>query len=435
MMEQGQGLGPALERLYQRRTFGLKPGLAATQRLCALTGHPESRFVPIHIAGTNGKGSTAAMLEAVLRQAGLRTGLYTSPHLVRFNERIRLHGADATDEVLAAALARCERASEALQSELGYEPTFFEVATVMAFLCMCDAGVQLGVIETGLGGRLDATNVVTPLVSVITRIGMDHEQYLGHTLAEIAGEKAGIIKPGRPVVSAPQEPEAAAVLRTVAQSRNAPLFFVPDVVAVQSIGHGVLGAGQKVRIETQRGLAGQLTLPLEGLHQLENLGVAIAALELILEAIGLDFDMPMLREGLKAVRWPGRMQLVKPHVLLDAAHNPDGAAVLVRSLRGHDWRKVVLVTGMCADKHVEAVVRELAPVSARVFCCRLPGERGMDPQQLAAHYERHHLDTFVVEDLKDALAAAEAFGEEVGLPVVVAGSIFLAGAMLELPYC
>jgi len=430
MMEQGQGLGPALERLYQRRTFGIKPGLDATLRLCERTGHPESGFAAIHIAGTNGKGSTAAMLDAVLRHAGVRTGLYTSPHLVRFNERIRLNGEDASDAMLAEALERCESVSEMVQGELGYEPTFFEVATVMAFLCMREAGVRLAVIETGLGGRLDATNVVTPLVSVITRIGMDHEQYLGSTLAEIAGEKAGIIKPGRPVVSAPQAPEAEAVLRAVAAARQAPLVFAPEVVSVQGVGRAQVGEGQKVRIETQRGVAGQVMLPLAGMHQLENLGVAIAALELILDTIGIEADIRLFRDGLKGIRWPARMQLLKPNVLLDAAHNPDGAAMLVKSLREQQWRKVVLVTGMCADKHVEGVVRQLAQASAKVYCCRLPGERGIDPQQLAAQYARQQIAVEVVDDPKAALRAAEAFALGAGLPVVVAGSIFLAGAVL-----
>jgi dihydrofolate synthase / folylpolyglutamate synthase len=431
MIEQGQGLGPALERLYRRRTFGVKPGLDATRRLCELLGNPQSGFAAVHIAGTNGKGSTAAMLDGLLRTAGIHAGLYTSPHLVRFNERIRLNGEDASDAMLASALARSEVASDRVKAERGAEPTFFEVATAMAFLCMREAGVQVGVIETGLGGRLDATNVVYPLVSVITRIGMDHEQYLGHTLAEIAREKAGIIKPGRPVISAPQEPEAEAVLRAVAAAQKSPLFFAPDIVSVQSMGSAEPGMVQKVRIETQRGLAGQIGLPLSGMHQLENLGVAIAAVELVFEAIGIEADIAVVRQGLKQVRWPARMQLLRPNVLLDAAHNPDGASTLVKSLQRQGWRKVVLVTGMCADKHIEGVVRALAGASARVYCCRLPGERGIAPAALAAHYASHHLDTSVIEDPREALAAAETFARNAGLPVVIAGSIFLAGAILE----
>jgi dihydrofolate synthase / folylpolyglutamate synthase len=432
IMEQGQGLGPALERLYQRRAFGIKPGLDAVRKLCDLTGHPESAFACIHVAGTNGKGSTAAMLEAVLRATGLRPGLYTSPHLVRFNERIRLDGSDADDVQLAASLERCEAVASRVQLELGHEVTFFEVATVMAFLCMQEAGIRLAVLETGLGGRLDATNVVTPLVSVITRIGMDHEEYLGTTLAAIAGEKAGIIKPGRPVVSAPQEPEAAAVLCAVAAAQGAPLVFAPDVVSIQALGPSQ-GGGQKVRIETQCAWSGQLVLPLSGIHQLENLGVALAALEIVFGQLQMEVPIETIRKGLAGIRWPARMQMLQqdPDVLLDAAHNPDGAAVLVKSLRAQGWPHVVLVTGMCADKDVEGVVVQFAGIARRVYCCPLPGERGMAPAQLAQHYERQRLEACVCATIQEALASATGFARQAGLPVVIAGSLFLAGAVLE----
>lgn len=430
VMEQGDGLGPALARLYQRRSFGIKPGLAVVRQLCALVGNPQDDLAAIHIAGTNGKGSTAAMIEAVLRQAGLRPGLYTSPHLVRFNERVRLNGVDAEDAVLADALARCEAVAPQVLAAQGQEPTFFEVATVMAFLCMQQAGIRLAVIETGLGGRLDATNVLkAPLVSVITRIGMDHEQYLGNTLAAIAGEKAGIIKAGRPVVSAPQAPEAAEVLRAVAAERKAPLVFAEDAVAVEG-GHRSSGTVQRVRIETRQGWSGQVTLPLPGLHQRENLGVAIAALELVCDPLGLELGMDGLRSGLQEVRWPARMAYLREGVLLDAAHNPDGAAALVRSLRAQDWRRVVLVSGMCSDKNVREVVRQFADVVTKVFCCRIPGDRGLDPDALAALYAAERVAAVVVEDPRQALAAAETYAREVDLPVVIAGSIFLAGAFL-----
>ena len=429
MMEQGQGLGPALERLYQRRRFGIKPGLGPVQQLCALTGHPERSFVAIHIAGTNGKGSTAAMVEAVLRQAGLRPGLYTSPHLVHFNERIRLDGVDAEDAILADALARCEAVAAQVEAQQGQAPTFFEVATVMAFLCMQASAVRLAVIETGLGGRLDATNVVQPLVSVITRIGMDHEAYLGNTLAAIAQEKAGIIKPGRPVVSAPQAPEAEAVLRAVAAAQGAPLVFAPDAVSIQAVREA--GAeGQCVRVETQRGWSGQVTLPLLGLYQHENLGLAIAALELALEQLDVEIGIETLRAGLRNVRWPGRMAYLREGVLLDAAHNPDGAAALVKSLHAQHWRKIVLVTGMCGDKNVRDVVHHFADIAIKVYCCRIPGERGMEPEALACLYQQRNVDVAVVEDPQEALTAAEDYASGNGYPVVIAGSIFLAGVFI-----
>lgn len=430
MMEQAEGLGPALERLYKRRTFGIKPGLDTTRGLCDRLGNPETGFLAIHLAGTNGKGSVAAMLEAVLRGCDLHPGLYTSPHLVRFNERIRLDGVDATDEILAQALATCEEAAADLQVASGYEPTFFEIATAMAFVCIREAGLRLAVIETGLGGRLDATNVVQPLVSVITRIGMDHQQYLGSTLAEIAYEKAGIIKPGRPVVSAPQAAEVVAVLREVAAARCAPLLFAPDAVSVERVGKAG-SAGQKVRISTQGGLCGQVQLPLGGVYQLENLGVVVAALELVAETIGFPLDIVSLREGLQLVRWPARMQYLRENVLLDAAHNVDGAKALVQSLRMQGWRKVILVTGMCADKNITEVVRELSCVAVKAYCCAVPGDRAVDPALLASHYAQHSIDAIVMASPKASLQAAEDEAQQRGLPVVIAGSIFLAGAILS----
>ena len=431
MIEQGEGLGPALERLYSRRAFGVKPGLDGIQALCAELGRPEQSFASIHIAGTNGKGSVAALVEAVLRHCGLHPGLYTSPHLVHFNERIRIDGVDATNADLAASLDICERAAAQIQSTSGYELTFFEIATAMAFVCMRDAEVRLAVIETGLGGRLDATNVVHPLVSVITRIGMDHEQYLGSGLADIAYEKAGIIKSGRPIISAAQAPEAEAVLRRRAAEQESTLIFAPDVVSVERVGKP-LPAGQKVRIATQRGLSGQMLLPLVGNHQIENLGVAIAALEIAADAIGVSIDAEVLRGGLSLVRWPGRMQYLKPNVLLDAAHNADGAKALVQSLRGQGWRKVILVTGMCADKDIAGVVRVFADIAVAVYCCALPGDRSLDPDILADSYRQYGVSTTVIADPASAVQAAEVAAKERDLPVVIAGSIFLAGAVLSV---
>lgn len=433
MMEQGVGLGVALERLYKRRTFGVKPGLDVVRKLCEHTGHPERDILPIHIAGTNGKGSTAAMIEAVLRYAGVKPGLFTSPHLVRFNERVRLNGKDADDVSLAAALDQCESVAAEVTSSTGQEPTFFEVATVMAFLCMRDAGVRVAVIETGLGGRLDATNVVDPLLSVITHIGMDHQQYLGDSLSAIAREKAGIIKPGRPVISAPQSDEAAVVLRSVAAASKSHLRFAPDVVSLQCMKSDAMGY-QKVRIETLSGISGLVQLPLDGIHQLENLGVAVAALELIFDELGLVLNLQTLRKGLLGIRWPARMQILSdtPLVCLDAAHNTDGARVLVKSLQARGWREYVLVTGMCEDKDIAGFVSIVAGQTKHVYCCPIPGERGIAPDRLAAFYTKQGVEVEICPSVELAVNAAEIYATSVGLPVLITGSVFLAGAVLDM---
>ncbi len=432
MIEQGDGLGPGLERLYKRRAFGVKPGLDGIRALCDVLDHPERRFAAIHIAGTNGKGSVAAMLDAVLCQCGLHAGLYTSPHLVRFNERIRIDGKDVSDELLASSLDVCEKASAVVLEKYGYDCTFFEIATAMAFVCMREAGIRLAVIETGLGGRLDATNVVQPCVTVLTRIGMDHAQYLGNSLAEIAYEKAGIIKPACPVVSAPQEPDAEAVLRAVATKQQAPFLFASEVVSVGALGkHSP--RGQEVHVSSERGLSGKLLLPLGGIHQIENLAVAIAAMERVSDALGVSVPIASWRKGLRVIRWPGRMQYWKQNVLLDAAHNADAASALVQSLQKQGWRNVVLVTGMCADKDTAAVAKILSTITVVAYCCPIPGGRTEDPTALASHYRRNGVDVKVADSPHAALRMAEHEAEQRAVPIVIAGSIFLVGAVLSAP--
>ncbi len=431
-MKEPQDLQAGLEQLYRRRAFGIKPGLAVVRRLCELVGNPQTAFASIHIAGTNGKGSTAAMIEAVLRTAGIRTGLYTSPHLMRFQERIRLAGAEVPDDMLLDALHRCEVAADRLQSDVGHAATFFEVSTVMAFLCFQAAGVRLAVVETGLGGRLDATNVVQPLLSVITRIGMDHEAYLGNTLAQIAREKAGIIKAGCPVVSGPQATEAEAVLRSVAEEAGSPLLLAPDAVSV----HGLerIDRGQKVRVATQGEWSGTVVLPLEGQHQIENLGIALAALEQVCGRLGVSIPMPVVRQGLASVCWRGRCEILQeqPLVIADAAHNPAGTQALVQMLRKRGHQHIVLVTAMCHDKHIDGVVQAWGAMPRRVVCVPMQEDRGMPPEDLANVYRRHGRAAQAYADVGAGLAAAEDEARQASLPVVVAGSIFLLGEVLPL---
>jgi len=429
--DQGQ-LACALERLYQRHTFGIKLGLDAVRRLCELCGNPQESFAVVHVAGTNGKGSVSAMVEAVLRQAGLRTGLYTSPHMVRFNERIRIGGQDISDAALVEALAVCEAAAEQVGREQQHEVTFFEITTVMAFICFQRAGVQVAVLETGLGGRLDATNVVLPLVSVITRIAMDHEAYLGNTLEAVAGEKAGIIKPGRPVVCGPQEPEAEAVLRRVAAACGAPYIAATDAATVQRMSGDL--SGQKVHVETTGGWSGTAWLPLTGAHQLENLGIVLAALETVLAAVGVDAPFAIVRDGLATVRWRGRFERLREHpiVIADAAHNPSGAGTLVATLKAQGLKRVALVTGMCADKDVAGVVRLLAGVTRRVWAVPIANARTLPAKELAALFAAAGVEATAVDVVADALREAEAWAIREDCAVIIAGSIFLLGEVLPI---
>lgn len=419
-----------LERLFRRHAFGIKPGLDPARRLCELVGNPQRHVAVVHVAGTNGKGSVSAMIEAVLRTAGLKTGLYTSPHMVRFNERIRIGDQDISDAQLVEVLEICEQASAKVQREQGHEATFFEITTAMAFVCFQQAGVQVAVVETGMGGRLDATNIVKPLVSVITRIAMDHEAYLGNTLAAVAGEKAGIIKAGCPVVVGPQEPAAEAVLRRTAASVGAPYVAAAEVAAVRWVERDL--HGQKVQVETVGGWSGTLHLPLAGRHQLENLAIALTALEQVFALLGIDIPFRILREGIASVRWRGRFEVLRenPTVIADAAHNPSGASTLAAALKAHGLTRTALVTGMCADKDTAGVARILAGVARRVWTVPIPNPRSLPPAELAALFRRAGTEAQSGDDVQTALREAEAWAVAEGAAVVIAGSIFLLGDVL-----
>jgi dihydrofolate synthase/folylpolyglutamate synthase len=424
-----KSLNAALDRLYQRRQFGIKLGLAPVQRMCELLGNPEQQYGVIHVAGTNGKGSVSAIIASILQASGLKVGLYTSPHMVRFNERIRVDGVDLSDSELVDALADCEVAAEQVLAEQGHEATFFEITTVLAFECFRRAGVSMAVLETGLGGRLDATNVVTPLVSVITRIAMDHSQHLGDTLAAIAGEKAGIIKEGRPVVIAPQEESARGELQRVADASQAPLTCASDAVSVERIGGDL--HGQRVRYSSSIGLSGTALFPLLGDHQLENLGVALAAVEVLFCAIGVPLEAAAVKAGVENVRWRGRCELLSedPCILADAAHNPDGAKSLVKVLRRNGIRHVGLVLGMCGDKDVMDVVRDLVGVARRVWVVPIANERSIDPEKLLRIVRSYGVDA-ESSSLAEAMRSAGVWARNEGAPIVIAGSIFLLGEVL-----
>jgi dihydrofolate synthase/folylpolyglutamate synthase len=431
-LQPSANLTGALGRLYARHTFGIKLGLDPVRRLCELIGNPQDQLAVVHVAGTNGKGSVSAMIEAVLRAAGLRTGLYTSPHMVRFNERIRIGGQEVGDPPLVAALELCEQAAGQVQREQGHEATFFEITTAMAFHCFRQAGVQVAVVETGMGGRLDATNIVQPLVSVITRIAMDHEAYLGNTLEAVAGEKAGIIKAGRPIVAGPQEPAAEEVLRQAAAARGAPYLAASEAVAVRPLECSL--RGQKVHAETTGGWSGMLRLPLSGAHQLENLAIALTALEQVFSALGTEVPFRIVREGLAAVQWRGRFEVLReaPTVIADAAHNPSGAATLAAALRTHGLTRTALVTGMCADKDTAGVARILAGVARRVWTVPIPNARSLPAEDLAALFRRAGVDAQATDHVEPALREAEAWAKAEGSAVVIAGSIFLLGEVLPL---
>lgn len=384
----------SLAWLYGTQTFGLKLGLENTRLLMAAAGDPHERLNFLHLAGTNGKGSTCAMLDAILRETGARVGLYTSPHLVDFRERIRLDGQMIPAEAAAEGLSLLRAAAEGWE----YQPTFFEIATVLAAWWFDRAGADLVVWETGLGGRLDATNIVTPLVSVIAPIGLDHEKWLGDTLEKIAAEKAGIIKPGVPVVSAPQEAVVRGVLEHKAAAMGAALRFVD--------------------------LAFDGPVALAGSHQKWNAALALAALD----ASGLAAEDEARRRGLAQVQWPGRFQSFGDDLVIDGAHNPPAAEVLLSAWRAaFGSAKAQLIFGAMNDKDVPALLHILRGISDEVWLVPLQSSRSASVDVLRGMAEAAGFSATHADDLPVALAAARAKG-----PTLVTGSLFLAGETLAL---
>jgi dihydrofolate synthase / folylpolyglutamate synthase len=425
-------LADSLHRLYARTAHGIKLGLNAETALLDRMGNPHLRMAHVHVAGTNGKGSVCAMLESVLRAAGYRTGLYTSPHLVRFNERIRVAGDLISDEDLAELFNEVEKIDQDLAAQPEGRPaTFFEFTTALAFEHFRRRKVDVAVLETGLGGRLDATNVALPLVSVITRIDIEHTQYLGKTLPEIAAEKAGIIKPGRAVICGGMPDEARDVVRRIAAERRSRLILVEDAASVGRLSQDL--KGQKIKIETAAQSHGTITLPLLGKYQLENVALAIAAAEYLNDASAFAVSGKALKQGLASVRWPARCQVLseKPLVILDVAHNPNGARALAVSLgeiaRG---REIGLIIGLLADKDCHGVMTAFAPFVKRCWAVQIRNERAMPMEQLLACIRSVGLEATGCA-LSQALAEAKEWGNGRKGAVCIAGSLFLAGEVLQ----
>ncbi len=398
----------AIQYLYGLRLFGAKLGLENTLRLAGMAGHPEKKLRFIHVAGTNGKGSTCAMLESIYRAAGLRAGLFTSPHLVSFRERTQI-GREWISEREVVRLVEKFR-GRAGQFPKEHHPTFFEMVTVMALEFFAEHGCEVVIWETGLGGRLDATNIVAPLASVITNIAFDHQQWLGDTLAKIAFEKAGIIKPGVPVVTATDEPEALAVIRSVAAEKNAPLTVVDG----------------DLRSEFAA------LLPLAGEHQKRNAALALATVEILQKEIPI--SETQMRAGLKNVNWPGRLQLIKKaegrKILLDGAHNIAGAKVLREAVE-QNFRadKRTLILGILNDKDWRQVCETLAPLAGEILTVPVSSQRTANPEDLAEACREANptANVLVCGSLSEALQQAEAENF-----VMITGSLYLIGEALEL---
>ncbi len=416
----------SLKELYSPGNVDLERVRVLLRRL----GSPESGLKIVHIAGTKGKGSTAAMISSVLRKAGYRVGLFTSPHLHTFRERVQVDGELISGEDFAAAIERVKPHVEELNAagEHGYITTF-EALTAMALLYFAEQGVEALVFEVGVGGRLDATNVVTPEVSVITSVSRDHTELLGETLAEIAGEKAGIIKPGIPVVVAPQRPEAEEAIERIARERGSEMVNVGREVVWRSLEHG--GWGQKLLVRDFENEY-RVSMPLIGDHQQENAATAITALS-VLRSKGWRISDGDIVDGFGDIRWPGRMEELgrRPLVIADGAHNGDSARRLREALQKYyEFRKAVLVVGVSADKNVEDIASELVPLAPTVILTKSRHARAAEPDSIADAFRRPDIIVGTTGSVKEALQRARELASEEDL-VCVTGSLFVVGEAIE----
>jgi dihydrofolate synthase / folylpolyglutamate synthase len=437
--------------------------LAHMRVLLGAMDHPERTFPSVLIAGTNGKGSTAATLASILRASGLRTGLYTSPHLVRINERIRVNGEEIGDDDFAHLHGEVDRIAEKLvaQGGLPWHPSFFEMMTAIAFVHFARQGVEIAVLEVGMGGRLDATNIVEPLVSVIADISLDHQKFLGNTVGEIAREKVGIIRPGGVVVTLPQQPEANDVIGNTILELGArgvsAVQYVPPVspgsadylvsssekerlLTTEDTGDTEKGAEVKCLYRYPLQVMGKQILvetPLTGRHQLRNVALAVAAAEELSKLRVAGITAESIELGIRETRWPGRFQVLParagwPEMVLDVAHNPAGAWALRSALsERYDSRPLIFVFGAMRDKAISEMTEILFPLAERVIATRAENPRSASPEEIQQAGSRTGAEIDVAADIGAALQRArEGAGPETVL--LVTGSIYLVGEAMRL---
>jgi len=411
----------SLETMYRLRRFGIKLGLATIKNILKNLGNPQNNFQSIHVAGTNGKGSVASALASMLHAAGYKTGLYTSPHLIHFNERISINNQHISNADVVAAYEAVNRVHYGER-----EPTFFEFATAMALYEFNRQNVDWAVIETGMGGRLDATNMIKPALSIITNISLEHRDYLGNTLSQIAGEKAGIIKPRTPVVTAIKQPVARAVVKEVAQNKSAPLYRFGKDFRVKRLRTGGLSyyGIDNVLPNVQPALLGD--------HQIDNTALALASVE-ILNRKKTEISLQHIKDGLANTRWPGRLDVVSknPFIILDGAHNLIAARNLGRYLtRNFANRKLTMVVGILDDKPYVSMLKSLLCACDRVILTRARINRALDPEILHAVAETLVADTAVISSVDHAVAHAIRSARPKDV-ICIAGSLYVVGEALQ----
>lgn len=427
----------AINYIENTAQFGMKLGLERTEKILELLGDPHKKVKMIHIAGTNGKGSTTAMVSRVLMEAGYKVGTYISPYIEEFEERIQINNENIPKEDLVHIITEVSKAIDEVIA-LGYQnPTQFEIITCAAFLYYHIKKVDYAVIEVGLGGRLDSTNVITPILSIITSISLDHVAILGDTLDKIAFEKAGIIKEGIPTVLFPQQPEAEIVIEKVATEKKSLLIKVDSdkarfIDSYEVEVNGEKKVVQKVEIKTLRENY-SLELALLGKHQILNATVAVYACEKLID-LGAKISKENIANGMKTVKWPGRLEIMKtdPRVVIDGAHNIDGISKLTESIDMYfKYDNLILILGILADKQVREMIETIVPKASRVIAVTPNSERAELAEDLKAEIENLGVACEAVEDYREAYEKALSYCTEKDL-LLISGSLYMIGDMRRI---
>lgn len=418
-----QQMNHSYEQLFKRTTAGIKPGLEVITALLEALENPHQRLAVIHVAGTNGKGSVCAMIESVLRASGFRTGLYTSPHLVDFAERFRIDGERIAAARLDGYIDQLAYVADKVEAATGLRgATFFEISTAIAYRYFADENVDLAIVETGMGGTWDATNVIIPLVSVITHIDMDHTNFLGDTIEQIAAEKAGIIKAGRPVVSAPQADAVMTVLKAVGE----PVMCTSESVSVAKI-----DLPQKLKIETHSRNLPPIHLPLLGECQRENCAVAVAALEVLADMLAFE---PEFKQGLESVAWDSRFEVIDadPPIILDGAHNPSAVRALVKTLReNYPHHQCGFIFGFLDDKDAVGLLNILKPLVSAAWTVTIDAPRGSAAEHAAAKARAAGIDAAPLPTAEAWTAAREWASADQNRLVCITGSLYLRQMLVD----
>ena len=413
----------SLDYLYGLQKYGIKFGLNCTENLLARVGNPHRKLRFIHIAGTNGKGSTAAIISRILLNHSVKAGLYTSPHLVRFTERFRLNDTEVSAQRILQVFEKIREILDETQP-----PTFFEMVTAMAFLYFAEEQADFVIAETGMGGRLDATNVISPEVCVITNVGFDHQEFLGSTLSSIAREKAGIIKQGVPVVTGALQPVAQGILKTACMNKAAPLYRFKSDFHVRRKSDGSF---------QYRGIKRQLSslsLNLRGPHQVANAALALAAVEVLEQKRLISLLPGPIEDAMREVRWPARLEVLEtnPTIVLDGAHNPQGAEALRDALKeSFTYKKLHLVMGIMGDKDILGILRRLLPMAETAIFTQPRYARAANPDDIRKMARPYIQKYYVIYDAASAIQEARHLADPDDL-ICITGSLYFAGEVKQI---